>query len=249
MICANRALYWSEGHRRRGLNTFASGQGRGGCGLSSGSGGDFLRHHAPALRISRSTAGGNYGQAHRDDTLSVKSHLPRIGPKLQGGMHFASPAGCERREERAQQVMFRPRVLKEQQQRLIGSEAGIVRVGQRRRACWTLLQLQFARAISRRRHRSHPRQRQAGWRHGLGGREPWEPCHLHHLRPENEWARALDKAAERLERGHSRAGVPSPWWRLFRALEPGSQGRTTLVSIKAVIADRMRPVGSNDGRL
>jgi hypothetical protein len=96
MICANRALYRSEGDRRRGFNPIASGQGRGGCSLISGS--DFLRHHAPALRISRSTAGGNSGQAHCYDTLSVKAELPRIGPKLQGGMHVASPTGYERRD-------------------------------------------------------------------------------------------------------------------------------------------------------
>jgi hypothetical protein len=94
MICANRPLYRSKGDRRRGLNPFASGQGRGGCSLRSGSGGDFLRHHAPALRISRSTAGRYAGQAHCDDALRVKSELPRIGPKLQRGTHVASPGGC-----------------------------------------------------------------------------------------------------------------------------------------------------------
>jgi hypothetical protein len=42
MICANHVLYRSEGDRRRGLDPFAGGQGRGGCSLSGGSGGDFL---------------------------------------------------------------------------------------------------------------------------------------------------------------------------------------------------------------
>jgi hypothetical protein len=100
MICANGALYRSEGGRRRGLNPFAGGQGRGCSSLSSGSGGDFLRQHAAALRIGRSIAGGNSGHSHCDDTLSVKCELPRIGPKLQGGMHVASPTVAKRERDR-----------------------------------------------------------------------------------------------------------------------------------------------------
>jgi hypothetical protein len=58
-------------------------------------------------------------------------------------------------------------------------------------------------ARGRRRFQVYLRQRYAGWQHGLGGRAPGEPCHLHHLRPEREWVGALDKTAERLEGGHS----------------------------------------------
>src|SRR5271168_1283133 len=68
-----------------------------------------------------------------------------------------------------------------------------------------LLLLRFAWAVSRRRPRfqTHRRQRHAGWQHGLGGRAPGEPCHLHDLRPKRKWAGTLDKTAERLEGGHS----------------------------------------------
>jgi hypothetical protein len=94
MICANRPLYGSKGERCRCLDPFATGQCGGGCSLRGSGGRDFLRHHAPALRISRSTAGRYAGQAHCDDALRVKSELPRIGPKLQRCTHVASPGGC-----------------------------------------------------------------------------------------------------------------------------------------------------------
>ena len=46
------------------------------------------------------------------------------------------------------------------------------------------------------------RQRQPRWHHGLGGRAPRKPCHLHRSHPERQRVRALDKAAERFERRH-----------------------------------------------
>jgi hypothetical protein len=112
MICANRALYRREGDQRHGLDAFTSGQGRDGCSLSSCSGGDFLGHHAPAFRVSRSTAGGNSGQAQCNDTLSVKAEAPRIGQSFKEASIF--PHRQVAKQSATQQVMFWSRVLKEQ---------------------------------------------------------------------------------------------------------------------------------------
>jgi hypothetical protein len=60
----------------------------------------------------------------------------------------------------------------------------------------------FACAVWGMERRFHLGQRHARWQDGLGGCAPREPCHLHRLRPERERVGALDKAAERLERGH-----------------------------------------------
>src|ERR1700722_7377358 len=54
--------------------------------------------------------------------------------------------------------------------------------------------------------------------------------------------------AARHHRHRGRAGARFPWWHRFRAVEWGSRGLTTFVSNKADIANRKRPVGSNDGR-
>jgi hypothetical protein len=94
MICLNRSLYRSKRGRCGRLKTFATDEGSGGCRLRSGSGSDFFRHHASALRISRGTASGYAGQAHRDYTLSIKPDLPGIGPEFPRGMHVASPRAC-----------------------------------------------------------------------------------------------------------------------------------------------------------
>jgi hypothetical protein len=108
MICANRPLYGSKGERCRCLDPFATGQCGGGCSLRGSGGGEFLRHHAPALHISRSTATADPGQAHRDHTLSVKSEVPHIVPEFPGGVHF---------------VLHRKVALNEQRGPQFGSEA------------------------------------------------------------------------------------------------------------------------------
>jgi hypothetical protein len=91
MICSNRSLYRRKGGRRGHLSAFATEQGSGGCSLRCDSGGDFLRHHASALRIGHGTASGYTDQAHCDYLLSIKPDLPRIGPKPPRSIHFASP--------------------------------------------------------------------------------------------------------------------------------------------------------------
>ena len=91
MICPDCSLYRRKGGRRGHLSAFATDQGSGGCSLRSENGRYFLRHHASALRIGRSTASGYADQAHCDYLLSIKPDLPRIGPKLPRSMHFASP--------------------------------------------------------------------------------------------------------------------------------------------------------------
>jgi hypothetical protein len=90
-ICPDRSLYWRKGGRCGRPRPFATDQGSGSCNLRSDSGRNFLRHHASALRIGRSTASGYADQAHCDYLLSFKPDLPRIGPKLPRSMHFASP--------------------------------------------------------------------------------------------------------------------------------------------------------------
>jgi hypothetical protein len=82
MICSNRSLYRRQGDCCCRLNPFTAGQGSGGGSLRSSSGGEFLRHHAPALRISSSAASVYPRQAHGDHPLGVKSELPRISPKF-----------------------------------------------------------------------------------------------------------------------------------------------------------------------
>jgi hypothetical protein len=91
MICPDRSFYRREGGRRGLPRAFATDQGSGGRSLRGDSGRDFLRHHASALRIGRSTASGYTDQAHCDYLLSIKPDLPRIGPKLPRSIHFASP--------------------------------------------------------------------------------------------------------------------------------------------------------------
>jgi hypothetical protein len=90
MIFPDRSFYRRKGGRRGHLSAFATDQGSG-RSLRSENGRDFLRHHASALRVGRSTASGYTNQAHCDYLLSIKPDLPRIGPKLPRSMHFASP--------------------------------------------------------------------------------------------------------------------------------------------------------------
>jgi hypothetical protein len=93
MIGPDRSLYWSKGGHRGRPEAFATDQRSGACRLRSSSGSNFLRHHASALRIGRST---DARQAHRDYLLSIKSDLPSIGPKFPRSMHVASLNGEER---------------------------------------------------------------------------------------------------------------------------------------------------------
>jgi hypothetical protein len=88
MICPDRSLYRRERGPRGRPRAFAADQGSCGSSLRNDSGRDFLRHHASALRIGRSTASGYADQAHCDYLLSLKPDLPRILPR---SMHFASP--------------------------------------------------------------------------------------------------------------------------------------------------------------
>jgi hypothetical protein len=91
MICPDCSLYRRKGGRRGHLSTFATDQGSGRSSLRSDTGRNFLRHHASALRVGRSTASAYTNQAHCDYLLSIKPDLPRIGPKLPSSIHFASP--------------------------------------------------------------------------------------------------------------------------------------------------------------
>jgi hypothetical protein len=91
MICPDCSLTGARAAVDGHLSAFATDQGSGGCSLRSENGRDFLRHHASALRVGRSTASGYTNQAHCDYLLSIKPDLPRIGPKLPRSMHFASP--------------------------------------------------------------------------------------------------------------------------------------------------------------
>ena len=91
MICPDCSLYRRKGGRRGHPCAFGTDQGSGRSRLRSENGRDFLRHHASALRVGRSTASGYTNQPHCDYLLSIKPDLPRIGPKLPRSMHFASP--------------------------------------------------------------------------------------------------------------------------------------------------------------
>jgi hypothetical protein len=61
MVCANRSHYRRQGEGEGGVDPFACGK----CGRTgsprSGSGGEFLRRHAPAFRIGLSATMRNSG--------------------------------------------------------------------------------------------------------------------------------------------------------------------------------------------
>jgi hypothetical protein len=85
MICANRPLYGGKGERCSCLDPFATGQCGGGCSLRGSGGHDFLRHHAPALHIIRSTAPADPGQAHRGRRpVEGASNPEGVGKRVAG---------------------------------------------------------------------------------------------------------------------------------------------------------------------
>jgi hypothetical protein len=88
MICANRSHYRRHGEGGSDVHPFASGKCSGTRSLRGSSGGEFLRHHAPAFRIGLGTAMGYSGHAQCDDALGLQSYGPRIRPQLPIGVHL-----------------------------------------------------------------------------------------------------------------------------------------------------------------
>jgi hypothetical protein len=88
-ICPDRALYRSKGSGCRSLDSLATGEGGRCRGVRRDGRGDFFRDHAPAFRIGGSAAGGNSGEPHGDDALSVKPHVPHFNPELPRDAHVA----------------------------------------------------------------------------------------------------------------------------------------------------------------
>jgi hypothetical protein len=63
----------------------------------------------------------------------------------------------------------------------------------------------------------------------VSGCEPREPCHLRGLRPEREWVGALNKVADRFEKGH---GLQVDRKRAaWKALPPSRQSCPRLVAM------------------